>query len=266
VNQVDVLIRSVGADPPLEPRALDEARRRLRAVIASEGARRRNRRILIALFAALALAGMAVPAFGVANGWFGGGAEIEGIRGSAPPRVTGRPVAVTTGQTWAIVIARSDQGLCLNIGGQRLLHGASYRLGDCGYSDLRGDLPRDVRGDPSAPCIGSVSLVPCGSRPKYWLAVREWRNILVGSAAAKVASVEIVLADGRTAPAELARRPLGPEVPLNVFWGRVRCGAEEVIARDADGNVLGRRVPAWNGNPTGDPNGPRPPRGTEPCT
>lgn len=261
MNPVDVLIRSVGADSPIEPRALDEPRRRLRAAIAVEGGRRRKRRrLLVALFAALALAGMAVPAWGVANGWFGGGAEVEGIRGSAPPRLTSRPRVVASGETWAIAIARSDQGLCLNVGGQRLLDGANYRLGDCGYSDLRGDLPPDVRGDPAAPCIGSTSLVPCGSRSKYWLAVREWRSILVGSAAAQVASVETVLADGHTLPAELVRRPLGPDVPLNVFWARVPCGADEVVARDANGNVLGRRVPAWNANPTGDPNGPRPPR------
>jgi hypothetical protein len=266
VSQIDALVRAVGADTPVELAALDTARRSLRAAIAAEGSRRRNRRLLIALFVALALAGMAVPAFGVAKGWFGGGAEIEGIRGSAPPQLTSRPVAVASGETWAIVIARSDQGLCLNLGGQRLLHGANYRLGDCGYSDLRGHLPQDVRGDPSAPCIGSASLVPCGSRPKYWLAVREWRSILVGSAAAKVASVEIVLADRRILPAELVRRPLGPEVPLNVFWARAPCGAEEVVARDARGNVLGQRVPAWNANPTGDPDGPRPPRGTESCT
>ncbi len=31
------------------------------------------------------------------------------------------------------------------------------------------------------------------------------------------------------------------------------------IARDSAGGVLERRVPIWNGNPTGDPEGPRPP-------
>jgi hypothetical protein len=31
------------------------------------------------------------------------------------------------------------------------------------------------------------------------------------------------------------------------------------LARDAAGRVLERRVPAWNGNPTGDPEGAPPP-------
>ena len=38
---------------------------------------------------------------------------------------------------------------------------------------------------------------------------------------------------------------------------------EMAVARDSEGRVLGRRVPAWNGNPTGDPDGQQPPRTTE---
>jgi hypothetical protein len=305
MNQIDELIRSVGADASAADRAehdaIDAARRSLRAAIAAEqsgrGAHNRRRR-LIALFAVLAIAVITVPAFGVANGWFAGGAEIEGVRGSAPPQLTSPSVVVATGEpkeTWTIVIARSNQGLCLNVDvGEEQFDRENYHLGDCGYSDIRGDLPADVRGNPSSPCVGppsSRALVPCGWRPKYSVAIRgavfvpeARRSIFVGAAAAKVASVELILANGRRVPAEVVARPLGPDVPLNVYWaelgreqglelwrnveGQVMpCSGnlvEQVVARDSEGNVLGRRVPAWNANPAGDPDGPRPPRLTDP--
>jgi hypothetical protein len=253
------------------------------------------------LFAALALVSIAVPAFGVAKGWFGG-AEIEGIRASAPPQLTSPPIVVASGEpeeSWVIAIARSNQGLCLNVDvGDEQFNNQNYRLGDCGYSDLRGHLPPDVRGDPSAPCIGTTALVPCGSRPDYWVSIRgsffvptAERAIVVGAAAAEVTSVELILANGETMQAGVVDRPLGSDVPLNVYWAQLgreqglkvaptsrsaegepmACNAgelvEEVVARDSQGKVLGRRVPAWNANPTGDPNGPHSPPGlaTEPC-
>jgi hypothetical protein len=288
----------VAVDTPAADRAehdaVDVARRTLRAAIAAEQRGRRGqsrRRGLIALFAVLALAGISVPAFGVASGWFGGGGEIEGISGSASPQLTSPSVVVASGEpeeTWTIWIARSNQGLCLNVEvGDEQFNPGNYRLGDCAYSDIRGDLPSDVRGDSSAPCIGSTTLVPCGSRPKYWVTMRASgvfvpgarRSILVGAAAADVASVELILATGERLRAEVVQRPLGPGVPLNVYWAElgpeqgleVRLNAEgelmacpgnlveEVVARDSEDNVLGRRVPAWNANPTGDPDGPRPP-------
>jgi hypothetical protein len=301
MNPIDELTRSIRADTPAADRvehdALKAVRRSLRAAIAAEqsgrGARNPRRR-LIALFAVLAIAAITVPAFGVANGWFAGGAEIEGVRGSAAPQLTSPPVIVASGepeQHWKIVIARSNQGLCLNVDvGDEQFKSKSHRLGDCGYSDIRGRLPPDVRGDAFAPCIGSTALIPCGSRSKYWVAIRgsvfvpeARQSILVGAAAAKVASVELILANGRRVSAEVVARPLGPDVPLNVYWaelgreqglklsrtveGQVMLCAgnlvEEVVARDSEGNVLGRRVPAWNANPTGDPDGPRPPRLTD---
>lgn len=305
MNQIDELICLVGADTPAADRseheAIDGARRTLRAAIAAEqdGPRGTSRRQgLIALFAALALVGIAVPAFGVVSGWFSGGAEIEGVRGSAPPRLTSAPVVVASGEpqeAWTIRIARSTQGLCLNVDvGDEQFDARNYALGDCGYSDIRGELPRDVRGDPLAPCIGEASsgkLVPCGSRLKYWVDagrssgfVEETRRtIFVGTAAAKVASVELVLTNGAILSAELVERPLGRDVPLNVYWAELGpkeglelwqnaegelmpCAenlVEEVVARDSEANVLGSRVPAWNGNPTGDPDGPRPPQPLE---
>src|ERR671922_280772 len=92
-----------------------------------------------------------------------------------------------------------------------------------------------------------------------------------------VASVELVLNDGRTVRAHVVERPGG--LPLDVYWAAWPCPlrpapgtyqpcSEEddvssdvkiAIARDASGGVLERRVPAWNGNPTGDPDGPPPP-------
>jgi hypothetical protein len=116
------------------------------------------------------------------------------------------------------------------------------------------------------------------------------RGIFAGAAAADVASVELVLTNGETVPTHVVERPLGPDVPLNVYWtelgpdqGLESClfrdrdngqllgasGAfvEEVVARDSEGNVLGGRVAAWNANPTGDPEGRRPrvPLEPDPC-
>jgi hypothetical protein len=309
MNQIDDLIRTLGADTPAadraEQNAVEAARRMLRAALAAEDRRfpvgRRRRRALM-LFAALALTGIAVPAFGVAKGWFGAGAVFEGVRGSAPPQLTSQPVVVLSGEpeeSWAIEIARSNQGLCLNVdGGDDQFDNENYRLGDCGYADVRGHLPPDVRGDPSAPCIGTTALVPCGSRREYWVAIRgsvfvpdAERAIVVGAAAAEVASVELILANGKAVHAEVVERPLGADVPLSIYWAELgreqglevtprsrsaegepmACNAgelvEEVVARDSKGKLLGRRVPRWNANPAGDPNGPHRPPGlaTEPC-
>jgi hypothetical protein len=139
--------------------------------------------------------------------------------------------------------------------------------------------------------------VPCGSRPDFWVAIRgsffvptAKQTIIVGAAAAEVAGVDLILANGETMQAEVVERPLGSEIPLNVYWAQLgreqglevppksprakqpmACNAgelvEEVVARDSQGRVLGRRVPAWNANPTGDPSGPHSPPGlaTEPC-
>ena len=190
------------------------------------------------------------------------------------------------------MIAGSNQGLCLSVDvGDEQFSSEEHRLGDCFYSDIRGELPPDVRGEPSATCIGLTRLVRCGSLPKYWLQLqgagnlrrRSGASILVGAAAAEVSRVEIVLENGATLDAEVVERPLGPDVPLNVYWAelgpehglRLIRGAngqlmpcadnvvEMAVARDSGGRVLGRRVPAWNANPTGGPDGQQQPRSTE---
>ena len=100
MTQIDELIRSFGADIPaadqVERDAMNATRRSLRAAIAAErsGRRPHNRCRLIALFAVLAIASIAVPAFGAANGWFSGGGEVEGVSGSAAPQLTSPPVVV----------------------------------------------------------------------------------------------------------------------------------------------------------------------------
>jgi hypothetical protein len=47
------------------------------------------------------------------------------------------------------------------------------------------------------------------------------RSIFVGAAGAKVSSVELILANGQTLRAEVVQRPLGPAVPLNVYWAEL---------------------------------------------
>jgi hypothetical protein len=310
LTHIDELIRSVGATDPVgdrvEDESIDAARRVLRAAILAElalpGARSRRTR-LIALFAVLALAGLTLPAYRAATEWFGANSEIAGIRGDEAPRLSGAPVVLASGEPeepWTIFVARSNQGLCLNVDvGDEEFRPGRYRLGDCGFSDIRGELPPDVRGNPSAPCIGLSVLVRCGSLPRYAVAFagngrffgpRFRHGIFAGAAAADVASVELLLANGDAVQAQVVKRPLGPDVPLNVYWtelgpeqGLAAClwhdregrvvGADsgefvkEVVSRDADGSVLGRRLPAWNGNPTGDPHGARPPiqLGRDPC-
>jgi hypothetical protein len=308
MNQIDELIRSLDDDISTDDEehdAIEAARRALKAAIAAEqigrsrkirGKRIGRRRLALALVAAVAIIGVAFPAFGVVgDGWIGVGGEVAGVIGAADPKLTGPPVVVASGEPeepWTIVIARSNQGVCLNVDiGDEQFSSERHRLGHCGYSDIRGDLPPDVRGDPWATCFGLTELVPCGSLPKYSIQYGRSetyvpeirRRIFVGAAAADVASVELVLANGGTLDAEVVERPLGPDVPLNVYWAelgpdqglrlhqwrnangqRMPCLdvlVETVVARDSGGRVLGRRIPAWNGNPSGDPAGPPGPAG-----
>jgi hypothetical protein len=294
--ETDELIRAFRANvarDEIEARAIAAARKALRTEIAAEGSRRRHlpRGRFVALFAILAAIGIAVPALG--TDWIGE-SDTAGIRGSADPVLTAPPVVVASGEPgpWMIVVARSDKGLCLNVdvGEEAGFSAEKHRHGDCGYSHIRGALPSDVRGDPSATCIGLTNFEPCGSQPLYSVDAgasgvhipNTDRSILAGAAAAEVTTVEIQLANGTTLEAEVVSRPLGPDVPLNVYW--VELGPEHgfevrlvqnhlvpcvdnvvemVIARGADRAVLGRRVPAWNANPTGDPDGAPRPRVTE---
>jgi hypothetical protein len=157
----------------------------------------------------------------------------------------------------------------------------------CDYLDLRGDLPTDVRGNSSRPCLASpTEVVPCGSLPRHWIDFPQstdpdphytgpgkglTRAIVFGVTAAEVASVDLVLTNGKTVRARLVERPEGLGAPLNFYWAALPLDdryrrsdeivepLEMVIARDSEGRVLERRVAAWNGNPTGDPDGAPPP-------
>ena len=248
--------------------------------------RRRKRAVAFAA-AAAAAAVLSIPAFGV-------GEEIvslfAGWRDPSAPAPTASDVLVASGEAgvqWKIVATRSDQGLCLG-----LFHPAgddSLGSAGCGYVDIRGDLPPDVRGDPASRCIATpTTLVPCGSLPHHWIdiggagdSVGLDHRFAFGPLAEDVASVDLILTDGRALRAHVVAQP--GSLPLNFYWAAWLCpvqpvldgpyageglqecaedGGPEVkmaIARDATGRVLERRVPAWNGNPTGDPDGPPPP-------
>jgi hypothetical protein len=247
---------------------------------------------VVAVVAALTLAAvLSIPAFGV-------GHEIvsffAGWRDPDAPIPTASDVVIASGEAgvpWKIIATRSDQGLCLGLFYRA--SGDSHGSGGCGYVDIRGDLPPDIRGDPALRCIGPPTtlapggtLVPCGSLPRHWIgpvgasagSEAGLDHIFAfGPLAEKVASVELILNDGRTLRAHVVERPGG--LPLNVYWAAWPCPlrpaggtyelcAEEddvgsdlkmAIARDAAGRALERRVPPWNGNPTGDPDGPPPP-------
>jgi hypothetical protein len=247
------------------------------------GGRSGRRRIVLALAAAVVLAVvLSIPAVGVGPSivsLFAGGRDPDA------PVPTASDVLIASGEAgvpWKILATRSDRGLCLS-----LFHRAGDDRfgGGCGYTNIRGDLPPDLRGNPATRCIATPEgpVIPCGSLPRRWIEL--WggggsigleRSFMYGPLAEEVASVDLVLTNGQRIHANVVERPGG--LPLNVYWatwpcrlqsvsgepyagdGLKRCvggpGIETAIAHDAEGRVLERRVPAWNMNPTGDPNGP----------
>jgi hypothetical protein len=259
------------------------------ATTGKPASRRRGRLVAFAA-AAVSAAVLSIPAFGV-------GPEIisylTGARDPGAPVPTASDIVVASGEAgvpWKILATTSDKGLCLGL--VYRVNSDTHGPGCDGYVGIRGDLPPDVRGDPYSTCIGPSTtsapggtLVPCGSLPKHWIGGvgNSSGNGLdqifaVGTLAEEVARVDLVLNDGRVLRAHVVERPGG--LPLNVYWAAWPCplhptpGTYELcsaegdsgsdvriaIARDAEGRVLERRVPAWNGNPTGDPNGPAPPQ------
>jgi hypothetical protein len=253
--------------------------------------RTRPRGLMVALAALVLAAALAIPALGV-------GPEIisflTGARDPGAPVPTASDIVVASGEAgvpWQLIATRSDQGLCLGL--VYRVNGDTHGPG-CGYIDIRGDLPPDVRGDPYSTCIEPPTTsarggtpVPCGSLPRHWIGGvgNSSGNGLdhvfaIGAVAEGVSTVELVLNDGRVVHANVVKRP--GALPLNVYWAAwpcplrpaagtyQPCSAEDdfgsevkiAIAQDPDGRVLERRVPAWNGNPTGDPKGPPPPRPT----
>jgi hypothetical protein len=232
-------------------------------------------------FAAVALVAtvLTLPAFGV-------GEEIvsffAGWRDPEAPVPTASDVLIASGEDgvrWQLVATRSEQGLCLGLV-YRSSAGEEIVDGGCGYVDLRGDLTSEFRGDPSTRCLVSpTETAPCGSLPHRWIDFPrrtdgpDWDRMLVfGSAASGVAGVDLVLANGKTVHAIVVERPTALGAPLNFYWAAVPLDdaygrsfelvepVEMVVARDADGRVLERRVAAWNGNPTAEPDGPPPPQ------
>lgn len=238
----------------------------------------RRRMQLIALGAALALAVvLSTAALGVVRdvaSFFAGWRDPEAPVPTAPDIVIASGEA---GVPWRIVATTSDQGLCLGL--VYPVGGEEAGQASCGYSDIRGDLPPDVRGDPSTKCVATpTKLVPCGSLPLHWIgpfgagggsSVLN-RTFAFGPLATEVASVELILTNGETVQAHVVERPLGLGAPLNFYWAAWSCGCSRrgdaggpevrmAVARDSAGRVLERRVPIWNGNPTGAPDGPPPP-------
>jgi hypothetical protein len=249
-----------------------EAARRARAP--------RRRRRALAFAAAVAIgAVLTFPALSVVRTIAGLGSGADDLT----PVPTSSEMMIASGRAgvpWKIVAVRSDHGLCWDLHVKDPGEGWSQGFG-CDYLDLRGNLPPDVRGNPSRPCLTSpTEAVPCGSLPRHWVdfpgdttnfsgyAALD-RVIVTGVAAQGVAAVELVLTNGKTVPANLVEHPHG--LPLSFYWAALpredgyRRSSElvevtkMVIARDGAGRVLERRVQAWNGNPTGDPDGPPPP-------
>ena len=240
----------------------------------------RRRRRALALVAALGLAAvLSLPALSVVRTMAGLGSGADDVT----PLPTSSEMVVASGRAgvpWKIVAVRSDHGLCWALQAKDPNEGWTQGLG-CDYLDLRGDLPPDVRGNPSRPCLTSpTEAVPCGSLPRHWVDfpgdttnfsgyASLDRIIVTGTAAQGIAAVELVLTNGKTVPANLVEQPHG--LPLSFYWVALPRSdgyrrsfevvevTKMVVARDAAGHVLERRVPAWNGNPTGDPGGPSPP-------
>lgn len=257
----------------------------LAELVVHDGGRGRVRLFALAAAAVVLASLLSIPAFGV-------GPRIvslfAGMRDPDAAVPTAPDVFIASGEAgvpWKILATTSDQGLCLDLfhraGGDRF-------GGACGgYVDVRGDLPPDVRGDPATRCLVTpTTSVPCGSLPKRWIGgvgsgggstVGLNHSFSIGVLAEEVASVELILANGETLQAQVVERPGG--LPLNVYWAAWPCRARMIstgqyeglelclggpvvrmaIARDAAGRLLERRVPAWNGNPTGDPEGQPPP-------
>lgn len=226
--------------------------------------RRRSSRTFVAiavLALAVALSAAALGGPRQIRSW------LSGVHGPESPSPAGADVVVASGVSgvpWRIVATPTDQGLCLF-----LVTGETTGVGSCGYSDIRGALPAELRGDPSARCLATPSTaVPCGSLPRHWVDAvsgsdtadpRFTRRVVFAALAEGVARVDLVLANDEVERARLVRPP---EMPLAFYWAELPPGqlVTMVIARDSSGRVLERRVQPWNGNPTGDPRGPRAPR------
>ena len=205
----------------------------------------------LALGFAVILATGALGGIGPVRSWLSGGHGADFPKPAEADVVVASGVA---GKPWRIVATPSDEGLCLF-----LVTGPQAGSGGCGYLDIRGNLRPNLRGDPSTRCLATPTTpVPCGSLPRHWVDASSGSGSVVFAAAAEgVKRVELLLADGEILRTNLVERPGG--LLLSVYWAALPPGqlATMAIARDSRGRVLERRVPPWNGNPTGDPKGPR---------
>jgi hypothetical protein len=159
------------------------------------------------------------------------------------------------GARWEIIATPTDQGLCLFL----MLPDEKSGHGGCGPSDVRGD--------------------PWARRPgRHWIGAfgagggdgSLHRTFAFGPVAQGVASVDLVLTDGETVRAHLVQQPKGLDAPLGFYWAEWPCGSSRcvaadgptvkmAIARDSTGRIIERRLPSWNGNPTGIVDGSPPP-------
>ena len=222
--------------------------------------RERRRPIVVAFAAALVLGlAVSVPALGI-------GQEVvsffAGWRDPGSPVPTASDVVIASGEAgvpWKIVATTSDQGLCL---GFLSLHPTEGWMGGAGCG------PTDVRGDPwAANARHSIEAFGDGSGGSEGLN----RHFVSGRLADDVSAIDFLLTDGTTVAAHIVKGPETLGAPLDYYWASWPCALgcmddsgpflEMAVARGGDGQVLERRVPIWNGNPTGDPDGPPPPLG-----
>jgi hypothetical protein len=220
--------------------------------------RSRGRAALLAFAAALALAlAVSLPALGIGQrvvSFFAGWHDPDA------PVPTASDLVIASGEAgvpWKIVATRSTRGLCLGFLSLDRVEGWTGSAG-CG--------PTDVRGDPWAPDARHwIEGFGVGGGAGGLNLTFAW-----GRLAEDVGSLELELTDGTTVRAHIVEGPEGLEAPIDYYWAAWPCGSpgclDEIgtevkmaIARDATGRVLERRLPVWNGNPTGDPEGlPRP--------
>jgi hypothetical protein len=243
--------------PPGEQRRLKEHLLSEARAFRATKTRRRSRLIMVAATLVFAVV-LSTAALGVVRdvaSFFAGWRDEPDYPAPVP---SAPDVVIASGEAgvpWRIVTTTSDQGLCLAL----VTPSDDSGMGGCG--------PTDVRGDPWA--VGT---------PRHWIGAFGVgggnatlnRNFAYGPLANEVAAVELILTNGETVHAHVVERPEGLNAPLNFYWATWPCGSspcldaagpeiQMAIARDSEGRVLERRVPVWNGNPTGDPNGPPPP-------
>lgn len=221
----------------------------------------RSRRAITRLALATALVAAllsAIPALGVVervSSFFAGWHDPDAPVPTASDVVL---ASGTAGVEWRIVATTSDRGLCLGFLDR---HPSEGWMGSaaCG--------PTDVRGDPWNDDAGHwIEAFGAGGGGAGGLN----REFVWGRLARGVASLQFLMTDGSVVRAKIVEGPARLRAPIDYYWASWRCDSSTctdeagpfvsmAIARDEDGRVLERRRPVWNGNPTGDPDGPAPP-------